>query len=301
MDYGFAECPVCSVQFEMRAENHVYCTRQCSARAYERRSRERKASARIAPIVECVMCGTPFPQSPYRETVCSDSCRKRRDNRRRHKKQIEREKAIVAIRNSQPQACDFCKCEYVRNRQTKYCSQQCMNRGSKSHACSSCGDWTWRGTSLCQSCRQKNKLATKIRVPVIRHCRLCEKPFEVGARRQFCSDDCRVRFDKRSWPSSHRRRARKYGVPYDSSVTLAKAIERFGRGCAWCGELILSVGNTTDPDGACLDHIVPMALRELSPGHVWSNVQVLHNRCNSRKLSEVDMPALVAMWKVDCA
>lgn len=87
---------------------------------------------------------------------------------------------------------------------------------------------------------------------------------------------------------NHRRRARKYGCEYDSSVTLPKLIRRDGLRCAICGEMC-------DPDdhswtkyfGALsptIDHIIPLAK---GGGHTWDNVQIAHMICNSKKGSGV--------------
>lgn len=260
-------------------------------------------AGRIVPIVQCVICASDFAQSPRRELTCSQTCFNKRRNRRNQIKANRRNHLKTIERNKLPQVCDWCSTEYVKPRKTKYCSDECLQIGSRSKRCIDCKEPFTKQSSfdLCCECRPAKPAKEKIvKVPVFRHCRFCDKSFKVGKQaKKFCSNVCRVKFDKRSWPANHRRRARKYGVSYDPSVTLRAAIERFGRGCSWCGELILGIGNATDPEGACLDHVVPMSLRELSPGHVWSNVQVLHNRCNSRKLSEVDMPALWAKWRAD--
>ena len=121
--------------------------------------------------------------------------------------------------------------------------------------------------------------------------------FDVGLKTYsnpgYCSVECRRKALNRSVHRSHkahkvgenhRRRARKYGCAYDSSVTLAKLIKRDGLRCAICGELCDP--NDHDwteymgPKSPTLDHIVPMAK---GGGHVWANVQVAHAICNSEK------------------
>ena len=109
----------------------------------------------------------------------------------------------------------------------------------------------------------------------------------------YCSAECRRKVHGRSVHKSHkahkvgenhRRRARKYGCVYDSSVTLAKLIKRDGLRCAICGELCdpNDHGWTEymGPKSPTLDHIVPLAK---GGGHVWANVQVAHAICNSEK------------------
>jgi len=81
----------------------------------------------------------------------------------------------------------------------------------------------------------------------------------------------------------HKRRAVQYGCKYDSSVTLESLIKRDGLRCAICGELCdLNDRQWTNygPTFPTIDHIIPMSK---GGGHIWSNVQIAHALCNSRK------------------
>lgn len=113
---------------------------------------------------------------------------------------------------------------------------------------------------------------------------------------KFCSKQCRRRVKdrrsrakrreqgrRRNSDTSHRKRARKYGVPYDSSITLEKVIERDGNICHICG------GECNKDDKAygligptypSIDCVIAMAN---GGGFTWDNVALAHIICNSKK------------------
>lgn len=106
-----------------------------------------------------------------------------------------------------------------------------------------------------------------------------------------CSSECKKEKAKRiarilhkDRRDSHRHRARKFGLAYDSSITLKKLVERDGLKCAICGEVCdwndHSWSKYSGPMYPSIDHIMPMAK---GGPHVWENVQVAHIICNSEK------------------
>ncbi len=75
----------------------------------------------------------------------------------------------------------------------------------------------------------------------------------------------------------HRTRARAFGVPWEP-IDPARVFERDGGVCGVCHRPI-----ARSPRGRgvwSLDHIVPLSR---GGGHLYSNVQVAHLRCNDRK------------------
>lgn len=113
------------------------------------------------------------------------------------------------------------------------------------------------------------------------------------ATQLYCSDTCSRREKRHRDVASgktkltnyndHRKRARKYGVPYKPGITLAKLIERDGNMCQICGGQC----DTTDrrygfsgPLYPSIDHIKPMSK---GGSHTWDNVQLAHVICNSYK------------------
>ena len=117
----------------------------------------------------------------------------------------------------------------------------------------------------------------------------------------FCCVECQKRFSRRKSRNkqkangtykkdTHRARCRRYGCPYDPSVTLNKLIEKKGLFCAICGRICIpeDQGWTKyiGPMSPTMDHIIPLAQKG-GPGHVWGNVQVAHAMCNSCKSDKV--------------
>lgn len=136
-------------------------------------------------------------------------------------------------------------------------------------------------------------------------CKICGKEYSVrnyvesaGLKKAcdsgVCSAECRKekkRILKRRFKSSsnHIHRAKKYGVAYESGITLKKLIARDGLTCAICGgECDLNDHSWSNYTGAMypsIDHIIP-----LSKGgtHTWDNVQVTHMICNSLKSDSIE-------------
>ena len=85
---------------------------------------------------------------------------------------------------------------------------------------------------------------------------------------------------------SHRKRARKHGVPYEP-INRKRLFERDGWRCYLCGVKVhLFKGDYADPKQATIDHILAMSN---GGGHTWDNVRTCCFRCNSRKSAvEID-------------
>jgi hypothetical protein len=115
----------------------------------------------------------------------------------------------------------------------------------------------------------------------------------------YCSHACKRKSMNRAQkmsPSrkgrrdSHRHRAKKYGVAYDSSITLEKLVARDGLQCAICGGMCDWNDHTwsscSGPLHPSIDHVIPMAK---GGPHIWENVQVAHVMCNSEKGDKVSV------------
>lgn len=243
----------------------------------------------------CVICEKSFELIGVRRNAkcCSKECTRKRNNRKSHVRQMAKRKERTRLRNSLPQICDFCESEYVRPKQTKYCGAKCgSDAQNKKFQCAECGLRSY--SEVCQKCRTNLNAIKRAESQIVRrHCRWCDEVFIVGQQRKFCSVKCRLRFDQHHWPANHRRRARKYGVPYDSTVTELALLQRFGAGCSICGELLLGGVPGNHPDGTVIEHIIPLSVIG-SPGHVWGNVQLAHHRCNNKKYRSDDWPLILA-------
>lgn len=101
----------------------------------------------------------------------------------------------------------------------------------------------------------------------------------------FCSNRCRRRHNSRLHSrGKHIRRAKKYGVEYDWSITLEKLIEKKGLSCSICGLTCFYSGDSNADLYPSIDHIIPLSR---GGGHTWENVQVAHRICNTIKNDQV--------------
>lgn len=121
-----------------------------------------------------------------------------------------------------------------------------------SRECADCGEgWTvdWvRASPRCPSCRAARKLLIT----------------KAGKRPA----------------SSHRKRCKKYGVPYVEGITRRMVCDRDGWVCKLCGIETLRCVNAKKPDPreGTIDHIIPLSLG--IKGHTWDNVQCACRKCN---------------------
>lgn len=113
-------------------------------------------------------------------------------------------------------------------------------------------------------------------------CKRCGKHYHSESpTSKYCSKRCQKRANARA--CNHRQRARKYGVAYESGITLEKLIERDGLTCKICGGQCNLSDRTSTHVGLSyptIDHIIAM---KNGGGHTWDNVQIAHMICNSTK------------------
>lgn len=103
---------------------------------------------------------------------------------------------------------------------------------------------------------------------------------------KYCSPKCK----RKRKDSCHRRRARRYGVEYDPSITWQSLSKKLGHcNCEICGEPCdpndKSWGGNFGPLHPTVDCIVAM---KNGGGYVWGNVQLAHAICNSAKRDLMD-------------
>ena len=149
--------------------------------------------------------------------------------------------------------------------------------------------------------KEQHRLDREAEYAKEKHCASCGAVFHSESKTQlYCSNTCSKR-EKRHRDASvgkkrdttHRRRARKYGVPYDSSITVESVIERYGMNCRICGKPCDPNDKRWGSSGPLypsVDCIVPM---KKGGGYVWGNVQLAHHICNSNK-SDKDMKEVIA-------
>lgn len=132
-----------------------------------------------------------------------------------------------------------------------------------------------------------------------KECACCGSIFySVSPNAKYCSDKCKKA------GKGYRSRCKKYGVYYDSSVTLKKVIDRDHNICKICGQPCDTKSLEWGSLGAkypTIDHIKP-----LSKGgtHTWNNVQLAHAICNSYKRDlddSMDIKEAVSNAKIQTA
>ena len=123
--------------------------------------------------------------------------------------------------------------------------------------------------------------------PTERECATCGTPFiSVQPHQRRCSKICRDtrqrNLSKRKYAhqsgSTHRRRARRFGVAYEY-VSPVGIFERDGWVCGICSAPVERTIKYPDPKSASLDHVVPMSR---GGAHAPENLQCSHLECNLR-------------------
>jgi 5-methylcytosine-specific restriction endonuclease McrA len=129
------------------------------------------------------------------------------------------------------------------------------------------------------------------KIKLLMVCRLCGCPVPKG--RLQCDSCNRSKWLKykreRNKSCSHRKRCRKFGVPWDPKVRRRAVFKRDGYRCGICGKQTLKdgkmEGNKVHPSSPSVDHIIPLS--HGIKGHTWDNVQCACWICNTRKSTRI--------------
>lgn len=245
-----------------RSRHQRYCSRDCYNAA---------TGARPVGIHTCKYCGKRFkPSGNDRKTYCSREC------------------AFA----DKAKKCKTCG-KVITGSQSDYCSVECKEKAlERDIKCVICGK-SFRGrsgTKYCSDeCRKEKARQDAQKYAKAKHklankqvkCKHCGREFEPEygtKRRQFCSDFCLAKYNKRIGKVI--RRARTKGSSYE----IFDPVEIFERDkwrCQLCGRKTpKSLRGTTNDRAPELDHIVPLAL---GGSHTRANVQCLCRRCNQEK------------------
>lgn len=129
-----------------------------------------------------------------------------------------------------------------------------------------------------------------------RDCAFCSRRYtpEAGNRwKHYCSADCRRKARNITrGGSTHRRRAKRYGVEHQT-VNKRKVFERDGWRCYLCGCATPEAKRgTQQPDAPELDHVVPLSR---GGAHTYENVRCACRRCNGAKGAKtIEAPSIAA-------
>ncbi len=162
--------------------------------------------------------------------------------------------------------CEMCGGKFVSRYKRKHCNRECELEA--------------------QRIRSREIYYSKDGVNQWKECRECGDTFEVSTHyRNHCSDKCiaisKKRNRKKHRTGTHRKRAMKYGVKYDSTVTLSAVKNRDGRRCLLCGRKTLKNNRSGYyHKNAAIGHIVAMCN---GGDHLMNNVQLECAECNVNK------------------
>lgn len=230
----------------------------------------------------CTDCGLIFTRARgYKQRVVCPDC---------YEREISEQKAINDAR---------------REEKRKQAEQARADEYAKDKICASCGGVFHSEQQRAKFCSKKCRTKDKINKKLIRDrektalrqleeaakykvCACCGDVFHSIYESKIYCDECAMKHRN----CDHRLRAKKYGVAYESGITLEKLIERDGNICQICGEQCdkndHSWSNGIGSLYPTIDHIIAMAN---GGGHTWDNVQLAHAICNSvkRDLTEEEL------------
>lgn len=218
---------------------------------------------------QCKECNTKF-KGRHDQNYCSPRCRAFDSNRAR----IPKKKATPAPKQPREKSCTWCKVKFeaIPHQVKIYCSPRCSeltgaylaserekreNREPRPTGCQNCGGVRRSTATYCDGCARIFKRQARARARKV------------------------ARERGKEWASltSHRSRARNYGVKYQS-ITPRDIYERDGWICGICSLPVDPQLKFPNLMSASLDHIIPMVK---GGGHEPGNVQCAHFMCNSLK------------------
>jgi len=237
------QCEQCGSAFIGQQPNKRFCSDAC-----QRRNHSAKP---LAITVTCEGCGNDFrPMRTDRVRFCSRGCAGAERTKRRQVKYPS-----SAVR--------FCLCEE--------CNRLFAARGPAVVCGSSCA-------AVRADARRRARIEEQRTARACAHCATTFLPAH-GAM-VYCSDRCARRSAKVKHGSTHRRRARGFGVAYEV-VNPLRVFERDAWRCQECGcKTPRSLRGTTNPRAPELDHIQPMSR---GGSHTYRNTRCTCRACNGRK------------------
>lgn len=181
----------------------------------------------------------------------------------------------------------------------KYGAQFEQKPSPATAACADCGGLVGSRFKRCAECsRQLNNKQASLRArsqrSLVRKCPCCALAWsaigKAGARQYCYTEECNNAFEihlraqrrqhKRRSGTNHRKRARHFGVAYES-FNLLDVLARDRWRCQLCGvKTPKAKRGSMDDDAPELDHVVPLSM---GGGHTRENTQCLCRRCNGAK------------------
>lgn len=251
-------CRRCGEAFTPRTSGgkpQIYCSRRCYTRASGANSRRAHAPIRTTT---CGECGGPVdqPEKGRPRRFCTEKCKARAHNRSQRRLRLP-----IRDPSPAPRICargaPYCTQSFIPRRKDQvYCSPRCSSNAGQLRR--------WHGADLRQG------------VTFEATCVECGQPYDAKKNNaRYCSAGCRRRFTARE--ESRKRGARRPDhVPYiDREI-----FERDSWVCQICQLPVDPTADRRHPDGATIDHVVPLSKGGADDP---SNVVTAHWRCNRDK------------------
>jgi hypothetical protein len=146
---------------------------------------------------------------------------------------------------------------------------------------------------LCNSCLRKSRFWEF----ECKRC-FCDAVSRSTTKPDFCKR-CQKRRHRHN--TTHKKRCKKRGLPYNPAVKTSEVGERANWRCEICQKKVMRVWKTHGPNqnpydmGPTIDHIVPLRLPENTKhGHTWENTQLACWKCNTDKNDDCEL------WLTEC-
>lgn len=273
------------------------------------RCEECRAASLAKDEKSCERCGTTLGKG--RTRWCSTKCR---DGTR-----MNRAEYLESVKARPDSICACCGAEYKsdlggtskkRGHVSRFCSRECARNYRSENAtpkfspallveCKTCSKPFYTSSKLVNRCSdecrkqaardaaREHYMKTSAADKSARKCKHCGKTFSPvfgDKRRVYCSEPCRdkagMKARRAKYGTSHRRRARMFGVKY-SPVNAIAVFERDGWRCQICGRKTPKRLRGTYHDAAPeLDHRIPMSI---GGEHSYENTQCACRECNIDK------------------
>lgn len=247
-------CAHCGKQLPTHASSsQLYCNTICKNRAKHARRRHCDIHRPRYKERTCFVCHESYLPSYRDQRTCSRDCGDilRAFNAGTY---VYHWRTILRW-----QACKHCGTKYVMSprMRSEYCSSSCKWKADH------------RQTLTCARCQGPRPLYKT-------YCDECARELMREARRKC----------KHNSTGSHRRRARHYGVPYET-VNSAVVYERDNWICHICGEPIDRTVKYPHPRSKSIDHVLPLSK---GGSHSYNNIKAAHFWCNSMKSDHIIDP-----------
>lgn len=263
-------CVFCKKEFETKRRKQ-YCSRECSIRSH--RIKHGKCQSYEVKEKKCVVCGNLFSSYFSRRVTCSDECAKIRRNHRPYSAEEERARYLKINPNARTRAEIMQEAKLKRIAKEEEKKKQIAEQEKE------------RAKEVAIKEKEKQERIEYWQHYSAEHvCTVCGCFFTAKyPTTKYCSDRCRKQ--------RYKTKRRYKNITIDNDITLEGLALRDDQTCQLCGCAVdWSDKKYVDGTVICgdsypsVDHIIPISLGGM---HAWSNVQLAHRICNTKKSNKI--------------